>query len=312
MKFLITVLSYRTPAFTRLAVDSILKNTDEPFDLLFINNDPNDNVTLEYIENLKKTHSNIILMNNPSNIGIAASWNNAIDLMFKNPEYGYMSLLHTDVVMNKNWASKIKQAFIDHPEYIGFAPVEINTDEVTSLTLPILTKNRMFGNYFQAYYIHSHVALLQSLNKMYDGNFEDKATEFESKLKGQIFPGAGYSTVTFKREVFEKVGYFDEMFSRGTEDSDFTDRMQRMGLRTAKTGDSFAHHFCSITFIRSLDIDGKQEAQTGQVLLAKKRASGLEKPCLRETCIANANGLCSKGIIINIPTKPCLQYELKG
>lgn len=51
-----------------------------------------------------------------------------------------------------------------------------------------------------------------------------------------------------RRQVFEKVGLFDEMFRIGQfEDKDFFRRAKLAGFRLGTTGRSFIHHFGSIT-----------------------------------------------------------------
>lgn len=310
-KILVTVVSYMCYGVGKVAIDSIIKNTDEPFDLLLINNAPGDSLTSNYFNKLKAEHDNIYIINNPSNIGIAASWNKALDFMFKNPDYKWISLFHTDVVLNRGWASKIKRAFKEHPEYDGFSPIEINTTETEYLTLPILTKNRILYNAFNMAFLHSDEAVLHEVNMMYDGNFEDKATEFEDQLKDLIVQGGGFSAVTIKREVFEKVGYFDECFMCGGEDTDFYERMKAIGLKTAKTGYAFSHHWCSVTFINSKYIDGKQEANKARDIFTAKMAKGTVKNCLKETCRHNNGGICAKGYSHFFPTLPCPEYDSK-
>ena len=311
-KILVTVVSYMCYGVGKVAIDSIMRNTDEPFDLLIINNAAGDSLTSNYFNDLKKKHDNVHIIDNSYNIGIAASWNKAIDFMFKNPDYKWMSLFHTDIVLNRGWASKIKRAFNENPQYVGFSPVEINTTETEYLTLPILTKNRILYNAFNMAFLHSDEAVLHEANMMYGGSFEDKATEFENQLQGLVVRGAGFSAVTFKREVFEKVGYFDEIFRRGGEDSDFYNRMITLGLDSAKTGYAFSHHWCSVTFISSRYVDGKQEANIARDIYTKKMADGIDKKCLKDTCKFNRGGLCDKGYKDHLlPANPCLEHENK-
>ena len=310
-KILITLVGYKAYAFARLAIESILANTDEEFDLFIINNAPNDKFTSDYYKELQEIHPNVYVKTNPCNLGIAAPWNMALDAMFSNPEYKWISLFHTDIVLNKNWASKIKEAFRTHPEYVGFAPVEINTTETEYLTMPILTRSRHLYKYFCNHYLEDFEALSSIFQKMYDGNFEAKATYYEDQLKDKIIEGAGFSAVTFKKEAFEKVGYFDEVFKCGTEDSDFTMRMSKLGLKTAKTGNSFAHHFCSVTFIKMIEIDGSQEAIKGKQTLLDKTTSTFEKTCLKHTCKHNNSGGCLLGYTCLNPLASCPLYLLE-
>jgi GT2 family glycosyltransferase len=51
-----------------------------------------------------------------------------------------------------------------------------------------------------------------------------------------------------RRDVFEKIGLFDEGFSYGgCEDIDFLWRAQKAGITAAVTGSAYIHHFGMIT-----------------------------------------------------------------
>jgi N-acetylglucosaminyl-diphospho-decaprenol L-rhamnosyltransferase len=80
-------------------------------------------------------------------------------------------------------------------------------------------------------------------------DFPQYAREFMTKL-GKVVRRQGAHGVAFavKREVFAKVGTFDEAFRIGQfEDSDFFRRARLAGFTTGIVGACFIHHFGSVT-----------------------------------------------------------------
>ncbi len=74
------------------------------------------------------------------------------------------------------------------------------------------------------------------------------ARESVARNKGKTSLDVIGYCMAFRREVFDKVGLFDESFAFGKgEDKDFQRRMKEKGLTYAQVGDSFVHHFGSVT-----------------------------------------------------------------
>lgn len=79
--------------------------------------------------------------------------------------------------------------------------------------------------------------------------FSEYAADFMAKMAGVIREGAAHGVCfAVSRRAFEKVGEFDEAFRIGQfEDSDFFRRVKLAGLKLGTVGDSFIHHFGSVT-----------------------------------------------------------------
>jgi len=80
-------------------------------------------------------------------------------------------------------------------------------------------------------------------------DLEKYAQEFVQKMKGTFRPGTANGVCfAVRHDVFDTIGFFDENFRIGQfEDTDFFLRARRAGFRLATTGESFIHHFGSVT-----------------------------------------------------------------
>ena len=80
-------------------------------------------------------------------------------------------------------------------------------------------------------------------------DLEEYSREFTRKMANVTRRGTAHGIcILIRREVFEKIGYFDENFRIGTsEDTDFFKRAALAGFTSGITGRSLIHHFGSIT-----------------------------------------------------------------
>ena len=96
--------------YTRLAVESILKNSRAPFELLVIDNGSRPDVKA-YFDSLKDI-VDINYLRNEKNLGPIIAINQGIGLA----KYDCMVVMHNDVViMEARWLEKIKSAFEKDP-----------------------------------------------------------------------------------------------------------------------------------------------------------------------------------------------------
>jgi GT2 family glycosyltransferase len=80
-------------------------------------------------------------------------------------------------------------------------------------------------------------------------DFESYARDFTAKLSDVVRRGGAHGVCfAVRREVFERIGGFDEAFRIGQfEDADFFRRARLAGFRTGVVGACFIHHFGSVT-----------------------------------------------------------------
>lgn len=101
--------------YTRLAVDSILKNTDSPFELVIVDNGSRPDVR-EYFDSLKGA-PRVTYIRNEKNVGPIRAINQGI----KAAGLKYVMAIHNDVIiMEPGWLRKITAA-MDADPAIGLA-----------------------------------------------------------------------------------------------------------------------------------------------------------------------------------------------
>ena len=81
-----------------------------------------------------------------------------------------------------------------------------------------------------------------------DYELDPYAAEFTTACQKATRPGLLGPCMLVRRDVFEKIGLFDEGFSYGgCEDIDFLWQAQQAGITAAVTGSAFIHHFGMVT-----------------------------------------------------------------
>ena len=101
--------------YTKLAVDSILKNSDSPFELIVVDNGSRPEVKA-YFDSLKGA-VDITYIRNEENLGPIRAINQGI----KAARYSYVMAMHNDVIIMENgWLRKIASA-MDADPAIGVA-----------------------------------------------------------------------------------------------------------------------------------------------------------------------------------------------
>lgn len=80
-----------------------------------------------------------------------------------------------------------------------------------------------------------------------DYELDRYAAEFTAACRTASRSGLLGSCMLIRREVFDRIGYFDEEFAySGCEDSDFLWRARRAGIEAGVTGSAFIHHFGTV------------------------------------------------------------------
>ena len=107
----IIIVVWNQLGYTRLTVDSILKNTKAPFELVIVDNGSRPNVKA-YFDSIK-TDADINYVRNETNVGPIKGINQGL----KAAKYPYLAVIHNDVVVfEKDWLGKIKAVMEADPK----------------------------------------------------------------------------------------------------------------------------------------------------------------------------------------------------
>lgn len=206
--------------YTMKCINSIIKYTKEPYELVLIDNGSTDG-TSKYFEKLYQDKLKLIIIKNSTNIGYGAACNQGIKAATGN----YIMLLNNDTVVTEGW----------------------------------LTRMLIVGNNFQDIGIigprSNEVSGAQKIVNISYKN-EQEMHEYAQK-RAVLHLAQGFATnravgfcMLIKKEVVDFIGGFDLRFGLGNyEDDDICLRARIAGYKIWICNDVFIHHYGSKTFI---------------------------------------------------------------
>ena len=211
----IIILAWNELPYTRLCVESVLRNTSPPFELVLVDNGSTDG-TPEHLAGLPDAK----VIRNETNLGFPKGVNQGIEAASGE----YLVLLNNDTIVPPGWLDRLIAA-AESAEDVGMVGPLCNYTTGDQL-IPV--------PYYQPSQIDSFGARLAW------------------RHRGQRTPASrllGFCLL-IKRGALEQVGLLDEAFGIGTfEDDDLSMRMRQAGYQLLIARDCFVHHFGSRTFI---------------------------------------------------------------
>jgi GT2 family glycosyltransferase/2-polyprenyl-3-methyl-5-hydroxy-6-metoxy-1,4-benzoquinol methylase/tetratricopeptide (TPR) repeat protein len=242
----IVILTHNQLEYTRLCVESILDRTDEPIELVFVDNGSTDG-TADYL----RTMDGAKLIVNPENRGFPAGVNQGIGAASGRN----ILLLNNDVVVTTGWLGRLLRALDSAPDVGLVGPCS------------------------------NHVSGPQQIPADYDdlAALDGFAWDHGKANAGRYRPVdrlVGFCLL-IRREVIERIGLFDERFGVGCfEDDDFCRRAAAAGYRLLIAADAFVHHFGSRTF-RASGVDlGRLLRENEKVYREKWQPTAADGPIL--------------------------------
>lgn len=203
----IIILSYKNYHYIYEALDSVLCQ-DYPNIEIVISNDGSDdfdkNAVEKYLKiNRKNNIKNIIVNNNPKNIGTVKNINKAINL--SKGEYIIM-FAADDAMYDCRVMSQLSDAFNNLPkkELIVISQVGMYDLKLKKLIQPFLSK--------------------EDIKRVKTLTPQKLFAEMSTRC---IVPGCG---ICYKREIFKKYGFFDEKYVL-VEDFSYALKLSRLGVR---------------------------------------------------------------------------------
>jgi O-antigen biosynthesis protein len=216
----IVILTHNQLPLTRQCIDSIRLLTDEPYELVFVDNGSTDG-TLEYLQALAVADDRVKVILNSDNRGFPAGCNQGIQIS----RGEQVLLLNNDTVVTTGWLARMLQA--------------LHSEASAGLVGPC--SNRISGEQQIAVsYSQGDLGGLDGFAWRW-GQTHNRVLEETDRLVGFC--------LLIKRAVIDVVGLLDERFGIGNfEDDDYCLRARRAGFRTVIARDSFVHHIGGTTF----------------------------------------------------------------
>jgi len=216
----VVVVSYESLLFTRMCLETVLANTDEPpLELIVVDNGSGDG-SREYLEGLAARDARVSLIANEENLGFPAACNMGLAAA----RGDHLVLLNSDTMVPPGWLSRLL--------------AHLHADDV-GLVGPVTNR---IGN----------EAEVATEYETY-GDFLREAASRASARRGEAFE---IQTLTMfclamRRDAWERIGPLDEGYGVGTlEDDDYSVRAREAGLRLLCAEDVLLHHFGEASFGR--------------------------------------------------------------
>ncbi len=212
----IVILTHNELEYTRQCVESILKYTREPYELIFVDNGSSDG-TIEYLQSL----SGARVIANPINLGFGTGCNQGMSVA----RGEYIVLLNNDTVVTEGWLNRMI--------------TRVESDPSVGMVGPR-------SNYVVGPQLVNPVPYADDLPRMHE--FAARVSVENAGASFQVLRLVGFCTL-MKRAVIDKIGGFDERFGQGNfEDDDFCIRSGLAGFKLLVCNDVFIHHYGSRTF----------------------------------------------------------------
>ena len=207
---IITLTHNKLYETTKPFLESLYKYTDEKlFELIIIDNGSHDG-TVEFLEEFRHKCRNIRVVYNSVNLGYSKGCNQGADLA----ACDYIAFLNNDIILSKDWLNEILYIF----------EKETNAGLISSYIIEGFEYNE----------------------KLFPKAVKRTKKRLNEDYKAVIFPD--FSCVVTKKDLFYKIGKFDEQFTPAYfEDDDLCWRYILSGYKNFISNKSFVFHKGSVT-----------------------------------------------------------------
>lgn len=199
--------------YTRQCLDSIREYTVDPCEIIVVDNGSTDETV-----RILRTMNDVILIENETNKGFPAACNQGLRVA-RGEQF---LMLNNDVVVTHGWLNNLLKCLYADPRHGAVGPVSnsVSGTQVRSQPYQTLDEYHEFARDFN-----------QS---------ESEKWLYTLRLVGFC--------LLIRREVYEKIGEFDERFGIGTfEDDDYCMRVRHAGYKLVIASDTYVHHYGSVT-----------------------------------------------------------------
>ncbi|WP_256761484.1 glycosyltransferase family 2 protein [Cohnella sp. WQ 127256] len=209
----IVILAHNQLQLTHLCLESIRRNTPEPYEIIVVDNGSTD-PTYPYLQ----AQEDVNLVRNETNLGFAKGCNQGWEVSSGDT----VLFLNNDTIVTPEWLTRMLRV--------------LNSDEYIGMVGPVTN------------YASGQQKIPVSYTRLEEA--DAFASEHVAKHEGQsleVRRVVGFCMLV-KRKVLDEVGVFDERFGLGNyEDDDLCLRVLNSGYKIRVVYDSFVHHFGHMT-----------------------------------------------------------------
>lgn len=216
-QFSIIIPNWNGQKFLKTCFDSFKKQSFKDFEVILVDNGSSDD-SVTYTE---KKYPDVIIEKLDHNSGFAGAVNAGI----KKSKSDFVALLNNDTEVDKDWLKNIESAINKYPETSIFASkmLEFKNRQILDSCGDAATWPGRFYNI---------------------GRGEQNGPKYDENTF--VF-GACAGAAVYKKEIFSKIGYFDQDFFAYYEDVDFSFRAQLAGYKCLFVSDAKVYHIGSGT-----------------------------------------------------------------
>lgn len=246
---------YNCLDYTKACVESILECTDHPYKLILVNAGSTDPQVRPYLDNLSRENNEISVIHLER-----ATFSEAVNMGVISGKSPHACIMNNDIIVSRGWLKKMVETLDSDVGTVGpWSNCDYGWKHKDELTV-------------EGIRLHPDMVLEEFdgiLPKLYDAKYQDHKEIVECYQGGF---NAFYCTL-IPRGLFSEVGYLDENFRNGGEDSDWCYRASALGYKHLMRKDCFVFHFGAKTRKRREDEDyekyHQEDMQNNLALRAK-------------------------------------------
>ena len=200
----VVIPNYNGESHLKECLESLYRQSYKDFKIYLVDNNSSDNS----VAFTKRNFPDVEVLSLDSNTGFAKAVNTGIKNSLDNEKIEYIVLLNNDIKCDINFLNELLSGF--------------KTKNTGSVTCKML-------NYYNRDIIDDAGDFIKKKGSPYArGHSEKDIGQYDTE---EFIWGACAGAAVYKREVFDKVGFFDEDFFAYYEDVDFNFRMQLAGYK---------------------------------------------------------------------------------
>jgi len=235
MQLSIIIVNYNTAEFIKGCVNSIIKRVNNlDYEIIVVDNASTD-ASLSLLRNFRRRLKNFKLIENKENLGFGRANNKGLALS----KGKYVLFLNSDTLLMDSFFPNLILALEKNPN-LGALSVSLRNPD-GSLQL----NGGYFPNLFRVFtwmFLLDHFPIISSLLKPFHHYPKIQGESFFNPVGYQVDWVTG-AFLMGKRDIFKKIGGFDEDFFMYAEDLDICFRVKREGFDVMLFPDYFIIHF---------------------------------------------------------------------